>query len=116
MDTEKPIEDLDRQQPVNEQPVSNSAEDQIETNSNVAPLEDASDHLINGTAEGHAITSVGSHLQAPSAATSPTKGHVEPPYLMTAENGHAPVLYEPPIQESIGEEHDERNVIVPMPV
>ena len=115
MDTENPTEDLDRQQPVNEQAESNSGEDRIETNSYLPPLE-APDHLINGTAEGYAITSAGSSLPAPLAAASPTEGHVEPPYLMLEENGYAPIVYEPPIQESVGDEHDERNLIVPMPL
>ena len=116
MDTETSI-DLDRQQLVNEQPVSNSDEDRLETNSNLAPVEDTPNHFLNGTTYIYVNITVVSDVVAPSAITNHTEeGHIEPPNPMREENGNAPIVYEPPIEESVGDEHDERNLIVPMPV
>ena len=117
MDTETPIEHLDRQQPVNEQSVSNSDEDRQETNSNLAPIEETPNHFLNGTTYMYVNITVASDVVAPSAITSHTEeGHIEPSNPMREENGNAPMVYEPPIEESAGDEHDERNLIVPMPV
>ena len=116
MDTETP-KDLDRQQPVNAQSVSNSYEDQLETNNNLAPIEDTPNHLLNGTADIYAIIPVASDIPEPSAPTNPTEeGHLEPRNLMPEETGNAPMVYEPPIEESVGDEHDERDLIVPIAV
>jgi hypothetical protein len=32
------------------------------------------------------------------------------------EHDHVPMVYEPPIEETVGDEQDERNLIVPMPL
>ena len=119
MDTETQIEELDRQAVQNQSATSShSDDDQLGANNNPAPTEHTANRSRNGTADWSRIVAVNSSLPVRPVATNPTKeADVEEPNPMP--EGNAPykaMVNQPPIQESVGDENDEQNLIVPMPL
>ena len=119
MDTETPNEELDRQTVHNQSALSNNSnDDQFGANNNPAPTEHTANRSRNETAEGSRMVAVNSSLPVPLAATNPTEeAYVEAPNPMPNDNAiYEAMVDQPHIQESVGDEHDEQNLIVPMPL
>ena len=84
---------------------------------NPAPNEGhTANRSINETAEGYNITPVQNDLPAPPAATNPTEeGHVQASNPMPDVNiTHGAMVDQLPIEESVDDEHDERDLIAPV--
>ena len=119
MYTETSIEELDRQAVYNQSALSSNSDDnQLGTNYNLAPTEHTAIRSINGTADGSRVVAVNSSLPVPPAATNPTEeAHVEAPNPMPDGNAlYKAMVDQSPIQESVGDEHDGQNLIIPMPL
>ena len=123
MDRKRPNEERGRLQEGHDQSASSSIssdDEQLETNDNhnLVPTEDTPNRSINETADDSNVMPVQTDLPAPPAATNPTEeGHVEAPNSMPhANNIDGEMVDKLPTEESVGDEHDERNLIVPMPL
>ena len=119
MNTETSIEGLDRQAVHNQSTLSSNSDDnQLGTNYNPATTEHTAIRSRNGTADGSRIVAVNSSPPIPPAATNPTEeAHVEAPNPMLDGSAlYKAMVDQPSIQESVGNEHDEQNLIVPMPL
>ena len=119
MDTETPNEELDRQAVHNQSALSSNSDDnQLGATNNPAPTEHTANRSRNRNAEGSRMVAVNSSLPVPLAATNPTEeAHVEAPNPMPNDDAmYKAMVDQPPIQESVGDEHDEQNLIVPMPL
>ena len=110
MDRKTPNEGREGKQEGHDQSTSssNSSDDeQLETSSNPNPIptEDSANRSINETADFFNIMPVHSELPAPPAPNP------MPDAIMDANIHHW--VNQLPVQESAGDEHDERNLIVP---
>mgnify|MGYP002804082957 CR=1 FL=1 len=128
------LEEIARQQEAHDQHSSSSYSDvdQFETVNNPALTEGTANFSVNGTVDAAQIIPVSSDFPVTSAAIdssfssthlqTPTgNGHrivyMQEPNPMPHNNAmYVIMVNEPSVEETVGDEHDERNLIVPMPL